>query len=89
MASVEVGYPLSSLRGTKELVHGVRCAFLGKTIVSLVLSHRLNNSFLFSCMVCLRPAKKTSSRYQPEQYHSRQEKQEMAYWFAHRLGAEQ
>lgn len=30
MASVEVGYPLSSLRGTKELTHGVRCAFLGE-----------------------------------------------------------
>lgn len=86
MASVEVGYPLSSLRGTKELVHGVRCAFLGKLTVPVI--HRRSDSLISSRMVCLRPAKKAPSRYQPEQYHSRQEKQEMAYWLAHRLGVQ-
>lgn len=30
MASIEVGYPLSSFRGTKDLIHGGRCGYLGK-----------------------------------------------------------
>lgn len=30
MASVEVGYPLSTFKGSKELIHSGRCAFLGK-----------------------------------------------------------
>lgn len=27
---MEVGYPLTDIAGTKELVHGIRCAFEGK-----------------------------------------------------------
>lgn len=30
VASVEVGYPLSTFRGTRELIHGGRCAYMGE-----------------------------------------------------------
>ena len=47
MASVEVGYPLSTFRGTRELIHGGRCAYMGESDVILCgLILKISESFL-------------------------------------------
>lgn len=52
MASVEVGYPLDTFRGLKELIHGGRCAFLGKTKSVYVAFAKAKLCCIFSRLGC-------------------------------------